>query len=135
MLLDLFINNKITAFQTESLTPFIIFITEIISPIKLLFLSFLLLAFLAYKKRYQDIFFVSIAIIGAVVFFSLLIYLFGKNIKNTFIRWSFIAGNIFLILLIGYTRIYLNAHWFTDVIAGFALGLLWFSFVIILWKK
>src|SRR3989344_385768 len=125
MLLDLFINNKITAFQTESLTPFIIFIKA-----------------LAQRARPENALietstysFPSGHATLAIVFFSLLIYLFGKNIKNTFIRWSFIAGNIFLILLIGYTRIYLNAHWFTDVIAGFALGLLWFSFVIILWKK
>jgi undecaprenyl-diphosphatase len=36
-----------------------------------------------------------------------------------------------LVLLIGASRIYLQAHYFTDVIAGWLAGLLWADAVII----
>lgn len=38
------------------------------------------------------------------------------------------AALILLILLIGFSRIYLRAHWFTDVLGGFALGAAWLLF-------
>lgn len=38
----------------------------------------------------------------------------------------FLAGLlVILILLIGFSRIYLRVHYFSDVIAGFIIGLLW----------
>ncbi len=58
-----------------------------------------------------------------IIFFSLLIYIFKDDIKNNSLRYSFIAVNVLLILLIGFSRIYLNVHWFSDVVAGFSLGL------------
>jgi undecaprenyl-diphosphatase len=35
-----------------------------------------------------------------------------------------------LILIIGFTRIYLRVHYTTDVIAGYCIGFLWLSFAI-----
>ncbi len=60
----------------------------------------------------------------AVAFFGMLIYLFKDKIKNKTLRYTFITANIFLMILIGITRIYLNVHWLTDVLAGYALGLI-----------
>lgn len=40
-------------------------------------------------------------------------------------RTAIVAGLIVLILLIGCSRIYLRAHWLTDVLGGFALGASW----------
>ncbi|WP_407641290.1 YchJ family metal-binding protein [Actinomyces bovis] len=41
----------------------------------------------------------------------------GRTLKGVII-----AGAIMLILLIGFTRLYLGAHWFSDVIAGGMVG-------------
>ena len=53
-----------------------------------------------------------------VVFLGLITYLFSK--KDSKKQMTIVT--IFLILFIGFTRIYLRVHWFTDVIAGFILG-------------
>lgn len=65
----------------------------------------------------------------ATIFFALLIYFFKDKIRNRIFRILFILLNIFLILIICFSRIYLNAHWFSDVVAGIILGLFWLSLV------
>jgi undecaprenyl-diphosphatase len=70
----------------------------------------------------------------AIIFFSLLLYSFVGDIKNKVARVAFIAANITLFLLIGFSRIYLNVHWFSDVVAGFALGLFWLTLLILILK-
>ncbi len=66
----------------------------------------------------------------ALIFFGLLIYLFKDEIKSKVLKQLFIAVNVVLILLIGFSRIYLNVHWLSDVIAGYALGLFWLGLVV-----
>jgi undecaprenyl-diphosphatase len=58
-------------------------------------------------------------------FYGLLIYLIWVNVKNLWWRWSLMALLLFLIFLIGSSRIYLRYHYATDVLAGFCLGLMW----------
>ncbi len=70
----------------------------------------------------------------ALVFFSLLIYLFKDDIKKELLKHVFIISSIFLALLIGFSRIYLNVHWLTDVIGGFALGLFWLMLMMLVFK-
>lgn len=60
----------------------------------------------------------------AIAFFGMLIYLFTEKFKNKTLKTLFISVNVFLILLIGFSRMYLNVHWFIDIIAGFVLGLI-----------
>lgn len=67
----------------------------------------------------------------AAVFFCFIIYLFYDKIENTLRRYLFAAANIFVILLIGFSRMYLQVHWFSDIIAGFCLGMFWFTIVIL----
>jgi len=68
----------------------------------------------------------------ALIFFSLVIYLFKNDIKSVIPKYSFIIGNITLFLLIGFSRVYLNVHWFSDVMAGFFLGLFWLTLSILI---
>ena len=72
--------------------------------------------------------------IMSVIFFLLNIYLFKNKIKNNTLKYSYICLNLFMILFIGFNRIYLNVHWFSDVIAGFALGVFCLTFSILFTK-
>ena len=71
----------------------------------------------------------------AITFFSLLIYLYKDHIKDKILRYIFIGGNIGMIFLIGFSRIYLNVHWFSDVLGGFAIGMLWLGSLIFFFER
>ena len=60
-----------------------------------------------------------------------MIYFFKNDIKNIMLRKLFIAVNVMLILLIGFSRVYLGVHWLSDVVAGFCLGLFLVLFLIL----
>ncbi|MFH0779694.1 MAG: bifunctional DedA family/phosphatase PAP2 family protein [Parcubacteria group bacterium] len=70
----------------------------------------------------------------ALVFFAFLIFAFKDEIKNKFLKCVFVAACLLAALLIGFSRVYLNVHWASDVIAGFSLGLFWITFLIIIFK-
>jgi undecaprenyl-diphosphatase len=68
----------------------------------------------------------------AMAFYGFIIYLIMSANKNSRTKWlsGFIAA---LIFLIGISRIYLNVHYATDVLAGFILGsILLGTFIILL---
>jgi membrane-associated phospholipid phosphatase len=63
--------------------------------------------------------------IMAVTFYGLLIYILQHTISNDLARFLSILWLIVLIILIGFSRVYLRVHYASDVIAGFIIGLLW----------
>jgi membrane-associated phospholipid phosphatase len=63
----------------------------------------------------------------SVTFYGLLILLVWENITDRFRKWLIISLLIVLILLIGFSRIYLRLHYFSDVIAGFSAGIIWLT--------
>ena len=58
----------------------------------------------------------------SVAFYGFIVYLLLKNIKNYFLKWLIVFVFSMLVIFIGISRIYLNVHYFTDVISGFILG-------------
>lgn len=64
------------------------------------------------------------AMIGGA-FYGLLIYIVWRTVRVKSLRWALAVLLTLLILLIGYSRVYLKVHYATDVLAGYALGFLW----------
>lgn len=61
----------------------------------------------------------------SVTFYGIIAYIIYKNVKHSFLKWLLIILCIILILLVGYSRVYLRLHYASDVIAAFCLGLIW----------
>lgn len=60
-----------------------------------------------------------------IAFYGFLIYIVAKRIKNNKIKIPLIILISGVILLIGISRIYLGAHYGTDVIGGFIFGIIY----------
>jgi membrane-associated phospholipid phosphatase len=60
-------------------------------------------------------------------FYGLLIYLNWESAYGRTWKWIATIPLLLFILLIGFSRIYLRAHYFSDVIAGFSMGIIWLS--------
>jgi len=74
-------------------------------------------------NRFQS--FPSGHVLSYILFFGFLIILM-KNLKTIAKVWRHLITiiSVFLIIMIAPSRIYLGAHWFTDTLGGFILGLI-----------
>jgi membrane-associated phospholipid phosphatase len=63
--------------------------------------------------------------IMAVTFYGLLLYILLHTIDIDWVRYLVTVLLVLLIVLIGYSRVYLRVHYASDVLAGFVIGLLW----------
>ena len=61
----------------------------------------------------------------SVVFYGLFIHMIWHEVKSKWLRIVLIAVLATLILLIAFSRVYLNVHFASDVIAGIAVGFIW----------
>lgn len=68
----------------------------------------------------------------AMIFFLLVYYLLKNRFKKKSDRKLFLIINIGLIIVIGVGRSIINVHWTSDVVAGYLLGLFWFTLVLLL---
>jgi|SRR3989344_740338 len=58
----------------------------------------------------------------SIAFFGILIYLFSQKRGLRSLKLVSVLISIFIILLICFSRVYLNVHWFSDVLGGIAIG-------------
>ena len=75
--------------------------------------------------------------IMAVTFYGLLIYILQHSIPIAWLKWFLTFLVALLIILIGFSRIYLRVHYASDVAAGFIIGLLWLllSLAVLKWLE
>jgi undecaprenyl-diphosphatase len=77
------------------------------------------------------------ALSATVVFGTLALYLFTRK-KNFRARLVVIGLAILVILMVAFSRIYLGAHYLTDVVAAIAEGVAWISLsftVVSFWRR
>ncbi|MGA8572574.1 MAG: phosphatase PAP2 family protein [Desulfobaccales bacterium] len=61
----------------------------------------------------------------SMALYGFIIYLTCKLVRNSWLRSLIFILCPLLILLIGFSRVYLNVHWLTDVLGGFCAGFSW----------
>ena len=66
----------------------------------------------------------------SVVFYGIILYFLVRNIGSWKLRVFTATATAFIIFLLGLSRIYLQVHYMSDVIAGYALGLFWLTICI-----
>jgi undecaprenyl-diphosphatase len=64
----------------------------------------------------------------AVAYYGVLFYLLVHHVHSQSLKRLIRSLAIGFILLMGFSRIYLCVHYLSDVLAGYAIGLLWFLF-------
>jgi undecaprenyl-diphosphatase len=64
---------------------------------------------------------------GSVVGFGMLGYVLVLRERRRRVRWLVVTALTTLVLLIGLSRIYLRAHYFSDVFGGFCIGTVWLA--------
>jgi membrane protein DedA with SNARE-associated domain/membrane-associated phospholipid phosphatase len=64
---------------------------------------------------------------GSLVAYGMLAYVLVLHLRSGAARRAVIAGTVVLVLAIGFTRLFLGVHFFSDVIAGYAGGTVWLA--------
>jgi membrane protein DedA with SNARE-associated domain/membrane-associated phospholipid phosphatase len=63
----------------------------------------------------------------SVVFYGMILYFAVRNISSWKLRVFAAATAVFIVFLLGLSRIYLQVHYISDVLAGYAGGLFWLT--------
>jgi membrane-associated phospholipid phosphatase len=64
---------------------------------------------------------------NSIIFYGMLAYVLTKFLVTWQLRIFMLIATFLIIFIIGISRIYLQVHYLSDVIAGFSCGLFWLS--------
>lgn len=64
---------------------------------------------------------------GSLIAYGMLAYLLVRDAKRRRPRMAIVAGAVLLVLLIGLSRMYLGVHYLSDVLGGYAAGVVWLA--------
>ena len=71
---------------------------------------------------------------GSIVFCGLIAYFAWQRWKNPKPRALVVTLCVTTSSVVGFDRLYLNVHWFSDVLGGVMLGLSWLTFSILMFQ-
>ena len=72
---------------------------------------------------------------GSVVFFGVLTYFAWTHWRSAKVKASTAGLYVAIVAIIGFDRIYLNVHWFSDITGAVFLGVFWLIFSILVFKN
>ncbi len=166
--LDAWISEHVPQMQSQTLTEWIVRITNMNGVVGSAIISLLLSAYLLYKKSHKALLFYWIAYLGGSALFTgikyavertrpllkiineqglsfpsghstmsmvmalSLYFIFISKLERKGARYLLLAITVFWPILIVFTRIYLNVHWFSDTLAGLSLGVFWVTLLVLL---
>jgi undecaprenyl-diphosphatase len=72
---------------------------------------------------------------SSVVFFGRLVYIAWRRWKNAKVKLLAAGLYVSAVGVVGFDRIYLNVHWFSDVLGALFLGAFWVVFCVLMFKS
>ncbi len=70
----------------------------------------------------------------AIFFFSIL-FAIEETVRDYRLVFLWGVFSFLFVFAMGLSRVYLGVHWFSDVVAGFALGAFWVSLIALIYEK
>ena len=71
----------------------------------------------------------------SIALYGFIAYFFWQKARNKSAKVGIVTGSAILIALIGFSRLYLGAHYLSDVLGGYILGAFWLALGIYILKK
>ena len=62
----------------------------------------------------------------SIAFYAFIFYLLAGNARSGFSKYLLISLVFIVPVLLGFSRLYLGVHYLSDVLTGYAIGLVWF---------